>query len=199
MKRIQWIIHIVTILVVMSLFGCAKTYLQGYLNPNLSISNIKSIALIPFDNISGHPDAGRKIENLLLIELARKQTFILADMGEVEKSLRELRIRNSSEIDLSKLKKLGEQLKIQAVIIGSVDEYELRQDKSGMIPVVALNARMLDVQTGDIVWAINNSHDGNDWEKMFGFGKIISLNQLAQITISEIVDNLVHRTSHSNK
>jgi hypothetical protein len=33
-------------------------------------------------------------------------------------------------------------------------------------------------------------HDGNDWVTIFGFGKIISLSELAQIVISEMVDSL---------
>jgi hypothetical protein len=110
----------------------------------------------------------------------------------VEKSLRRLRIRTAAEIDLSKLQNLGEQLKVQAIIVGSVDEYEVRQERSITIPIVAISARMLDVQTGNILWTTSNTHDGDDWETVFGFGRIISLTQLAQMVIAEMVETLVH-------
>lgn len=171
--------------------GCAKTSVRGYLKPGLTVSHVKSIAPLPFDNISGHPDAGKKVDNLLFTELVRTGLFEIAEMGEVEKSLRSLRIRTTAEVDLPKLQKLAEQLNVQAVIVGSVDEYELRQERGGTLPVVAVSARMLDVQTGDILWAISHSHDGDDWEKVFGFGRVVSLSQLAQIVISEMVEPLV--------
>ena len=172
------------------LMGCAGPSVKGYLRPDVTVSQITSIAVIPFDNISGHPDAGKKVNNLLLTELARTELFKIADIGEVESSLRRLRIRTAAEIDLLKLKTLGEQLQVQTIIVGSIDEYELRQERRGTTPVVAINARMLEVQTGDILWAVSHMHDGDDWEKVFGFGRVISLSQLAQIVVSEAVDSL---------
>jgi len=174
----------------MVLVGCAGPSVNGYLRPDVTISQIKSIAVIPFDNISGHPDAGKKVNNLLLTELVRTELFRIADIGEVESSLRRLRIRTAAEIDLLKLRTLGEQLQVQTIIVGSIDEYELRQERRGTVPVVAINARMLEVQTGDILWAVSHMHDGDDREKIFGFGRVISLSQLAQIVVLEVVESL---------
>jgi len=187
------IIALLAVGVSLSLLGCGAKAPRGYLKSGLTTSQIRSLAVLPFDNISGHPDAEKKVSNLLLTELARRELFKIAEMGEVENSLRSLRIRTTTEIDSSNLQKLGEQLNVQAIIIGSVDEYELRKEKSGTVPVVAINIRMLGVQTGDILWAISNAHDGNDWETIFGFGRIISLNELAQVTISEMVESLAQK------
>ncbi|MFQ6039846.1 MAG: CsgG/HfaB family protein [Candidatus Poribacteria bacterium] len=183
----------------LSILGCGGKSPKGYLKPGVTASQIRYIAVLPFDNISGHPDAGRKAVNLLLTELARTGLFEIAGVGEVEKSLRRLRIRTTAEVDLSKLKSLGEQLNVQAIVVGSVDEYEVRQEKSITIPIVAISARMLNVQTGDILWTISDTHDGRDWETVFGFGRIISLTELAQIVISEMVDSLVHELKKSSK
>lgn len=183
----------ITILLVglsLCLSGCAKTPVRVYIEPGLTVSRVKSIAILPFDNISGHPDAGKKVVNLLLTELIRTELFELADMGEVENSLRSLRIRTIAEIDLEKLQAFKEQLGVQTVIVGSVDEYELRQEGSGTVPVIAVNARMLDAQTGDILWAVSHTRNGDDWETIFGFGRIISLSRLAQIVVSEMLESL---------
>ncbi len=175
--------------------GCARTSVRGYLKPGLTVSHVSSIAVLPFDNISGHPDADKKIVNLLLTELVRTGLFQMAEMGEVEKSLRSLRIRTTAEIDSSKLQELREQLNVQAIIIGSVDEYDLLQEGGRSIPVVAVSARMLDARTGDILWAVSHTHDGDDWETVFGFGRIVSISQLAQIVVSEMVESLVRELS----
>ena len=66
------------------LMGCAGPSVKGYLRPDVTTSRIKSIAVIPFDNISGHPDAGRKLNSLLLTELVRTELFKIADIGEVD-------------------------------------------------------------------------------------------------------------------
>lgn len=175
----------------LSLCGCGGAPVKGYLRPGITVSHIRSLAILPFDNISGHPDAGKKGVNMLLTELTRTGLFEIATTGEVEKSLRRLRIRTTAEVDLSKLVELGVHLRVQVVIAGSVDEYEIRQDKGRSVPVVAISARILEVQTGDILWAISHTRDGNDWETVFGFGRIISLGKLTQIVISEMVESLM--------
>lgn len=179
----------------LALSGCSRPPVRGYAKPGLIVDPTKpveSIAVFPLDNVSGHPDASKKIGNLLLTELVRTGLFRIADIGEAENVLRRLRIRTTAEMDLENLHEIGERLNVETVIVGSVDEYELRQDRSGAVPVVAINARMLDVRTGEILWTISHARDGNDWETVFGFGKIISLNQLAQIVVSEAVEFLIH-------
>ena len=190
MDTIRKIAVLIMVISLSILSGCAGTSVIGYLRPDVTAARIKSMAVIPFDNISGHPDAGKKVVNLLLTELVRAELFEIADMGEVESSLRRLRIRTTAEIDLLKLRDLGEQLNVQVIIVGSIDEYELRQERGGAIPIVAVNARMLDVKTGDILWTISHTHEGDDWETIFGFRRIISLSRLAQIVVSEIVESL---------
>ena len=178
----------------LALSGCSKAPIRGFVKPGLTVSPmrpVETIAVFPFDNISGHPDASKKVGNLLLTELVRTELFTIADTGEVENSLRRMRIRTTAEMDLEKLREIGERLKVEAVIVGSVDEYELRQDRTGTVPVIGINARMLDTRTGEILWTVSHTRDGNDWETVFGFGKVISLNQLAQIVVSETVESLV--------
>jgi len=183
----------------LSLLGCSAKTPRGYLKPGVTISQIKSLAVLSFDNISGHQDAGKKVVNLLLTELASTELFEIAEMGEVEKTLRSLRIRTTAELDSSRLRNLGEQLNVQVVIVGSVDEYELCQESGRTVPAVAISARMLQVQTGDILWAISHTRDGDDWETVFGFGRIISLSQLAQIVISEMVESLARKLKTSSE
>ena len=182
---------VLTIGISLGLWGCAARAPRGYLKPGVTAPHIKSIAVLPFDNISGHPDAGKKVLNLLLTELARTELFDIAEVGEVEKVLRSLRVRTAAELDLSKLQELGDRLDVEGVIVGSVDEYDLRQGTGRSVPVVAISARMLEAQPGDILWVISHMHDGDDWATVFGFGRIISLSELAQVVVSEVVEFLV--------
>ena len=190
--RINIVLKIIALLMGMSLIllGCSAKGPRGYLKPGVTSSSVSSVAVVRFDNISGHPDAEKKVVNILLTEFTRANLFKIAETGEVEKFLRTLRIRTTTELDSSKLQQLGEQLNVQAIIVGSVDEYELLNEKGTTVPVVGVNMRMLEVQTGDTLWVSSNTHDGNDWVTIFGFGKIISLSELAQIVISEMVDSL---------
>ena len=98
-RNIVVITRNIIILIVMSLLvlsGCARTAsIKGYVKPGLVIAPMKpvdTIAIFPFDNISGHPDASKKVGNLLLTELVRMQSFRIAEIGEVENSLRTLRL-----------------------------------------------------------------------------------------------------------
>ncbi|MFC1719123.1 hypothetical protein ACFL6S_36055, partial [Candidatus Poribacteria bacterium] len=71
----------------LALSGCSRTSVRGYVKSGLSVypmKAIENIAVFPFDNTSGHPDANKKIGNLLLTELVTKELFRIADIGEVE-------------------------------------------------------------------------------------------------------------------
>ena len=116
--------------------GCSGMAIKGYVRPGLLIEPMRAvnaIAMFPFDNISGHPDASKKIANLLLTELVRTELFTIADIGEVENILRRERIRTTAEMDLEKLRRIGEQLKVEAVIVGA-DRIAANGDNRSFVP-----------------------------------------------------------------
>jgi curli biogenesis system outer membrane secretion channel CsgG len=148
------------------------------------------MAILPFDNLSDDQGAGKTMENLALVEFLKRTPAKIVDPGEVSAALLQERVRLATSIPKETIRSLGANLGVDLFLVGIVHEYGMQRASgaggSGDIPVVSLTLRILDAETGDIVWAISSARRGNDRETAFGMGRIDSLEQLAQSTAMEL-------------
>jgi TolB-like protein len=180
---------IILCLIVLTLCGCAVSP-RAYVSGRLDAGTVKRVAILPFENLSGQQDAGRKIEHLFLVELMSAGGYLVAEPGEVDRVLMQNRIRATTRVPFSALKTIGEELNVEFILLGTVLEYRSYGAPGGEIPSVAIAARMTEVNSGDIVWSSHHSRKGDDSETVFGMGRVTSLEALAQNTVSGIVKTL---------
>jgi TolB-like protein len=164
-------IRTMVLLLVISVAGCAGSVIR-YVNPEANFSYIKKVAILPFNNMSDDRFAGERVRNTLTVDLLSRGTFDVMERGEVSKVMG-LVLRAAGfeegrvlEVDKETLKLLGEKLGVQAVILGSVDEYAGR---GGSRNVVSLSIRMLDTSSGIVLWQANSTVSGaSTWKKIVG-------------------------------
>src|SRR3972149_1668774 len=107
--------------------GCGSTI--RYINPTANFSYIKKIAVLPFNNLSDDRYAGEKVRNTLVVDLMSRGVFDVVEQGEVTRVLgaifREAGVEEGRavQVDSETIKMIGEKLGVQAIILGSVDEY----------------------------------------------------------------------------
>ena len=181
---------VINVIVILFLFsGCASPSLT--LKPFVS-SDLKAgkMAILPFDNLSETQGAGKAMENFVLVEFLEQLPLEIVEPGEVMAALSQARIRLATNIPTEVVIKLGEDLGVDLFMIGVVHEYELHRltgaGGSGDVPVVSVSLRIIETKTGNIVWAVNASRNGNDRETIFGMGRIQSVSQMAAITAAEL-------------
>lgn len=165
--------------------GCAKTSLTPYASKDFKAGKM---AILPFDNLSAAQGAAKTMENLVLVEFLKLPIFSIVEPGEVSSALSEARVRLATNIPKETVLKLGKDLGVDLLMLGVVHEHEMKRFSGagggGESPVVAVSVRILETQTGSIVWAANINRTGNDRETIFGIGKVQSINELAaQIAI----------------
>lgn len=137
--------------------GCSGSTIR-YINPSANFSYIKKIAVLPFNNLSDDRFAGERVRSALVIDLMSRETFEVIEQGEVTKVLgtifREAGIEEGRAVSVDKetLKLIGEKLSVQAVILGSVDEYSGGGSSFGSGGIVSISIRMLDTSSGIILW-----------------------------------------------
>lgn len=145
----------IAILVVVLLVtaGCGQR-ITRYINPEANFSYIKKVAVLPFNNFTNDRYAGEKVRSTVTVDLLSRGIFDVVEQGEVNKIL-SLVLRAAgveegmvTDLDRETLKLLGERLGVQAVVLGSVDEFESRRDEG----MVAVSMRMLDASSGIILW-----------------------------------------------
>lgn len=193
MKNILLIVVAATMLLI-TLSGCGLgRNAEPFAGQGLKGGEGVRMAILPFDNLSAEQGAGKTLESLVLVEFLKNTSAKILDPGEIMAALVEERIRLATSISREGLVKLGQRLSVDYFIVSIVHEYGMQRMSgsggSGEVPVVSLTMRILDAQTGDIVWATSEARRGNDRETVFGAGRIDSIEQLAQKTAQEIAQN----------
>jgi hypothetical protein len=163
---------------------------RTYLSSELHDLRGFRIALLPLDNLTLADGASQKMDQILLVELLRLGAFDVADPGDVEKVLLDLRIRRASQLSLQEVNAVSEELEVRALMVGSILEYGTmasRPTSGGPVPTISITLRMIHGTTGEIIWAASHSRTGDDAEKVFGIGRTVDPTKLSKDVAREIL------------
>src|SRR4030067_527383 len=104
--------------------------------------NAMRVAVLPFYNISGVKDADKIVYNIYVAELFKSGRFKIEEPGNVRQFLIQERAVTVGEMEIERLKIIGKRLKADAVITGTVEEFD---EGRGGAPVFPLDMRRVGV------------------------------------------------------
>lgn len=165
-----------------------KDFLINAEGENTSINNLQPrVVIIPFENHSDYRYAGNIISNILISELF-KLGIEVVEPGMVDEFFVEMQVIPRGEIDLNTLSDIASSYEPDYVITGAIDKFKLsRADIRTSSPEIEMSLRILDAKTGAILDINSVEKNGNDYEKVFGLGKIHSLGKLASRQIQKML------------
>ncbi|MBC2694392.1 MAG: hypothetical protein HF982_03765 [Desulfobacteraceae bacterium] len=149
------------------------------------ICDIKTIALIPFDNLSGENYSIAFNLNNSLYDYLKREKLHVINKDISEQFFIKRRIRNIGLINRATVRELGKALSVDAIIMGSINE--LSGDKN---PKVNISVQMIDTLDSSIIWMNSVSISGDDFAKLLGIGKIRSIEKLVEIAINDLFKDL---------
>jgi len=150
-------------------------------------ASLKKIAVLPFYNISGRRDAGKMVANNFVTELFLGGRYRVEEPGNILQFMVQENINVVGEMGIDRIKILGRRLGVDAVLVGIVDVFD---DGARNTPRVSITARLVESESGNIVWSEQLSKDGDDYIIAFGVGKIRSANALAQKVIRLMIKSI---------
>lgn len=151
------------------LLGCGMRP-TTYMHPSLDISYVEKVAVMPFENHTREQYAQEKMKEVFIIELLAAGAFDVVEPGEVSKAMAESGVRlDSSSLNVEDIKKVGQALQVQALFFGAVEEYREIRVGNTTSPEVSVSLRMVDVESGSIVWSVSHTRGGAGWKtRLFG-------------------------------
>ena len=170
--------------------GCGHNYVTARATEGDDLSGIKSVAVLPFENMTKFPEAGKIVPDLLATELYISGRFKVMERTEAVAICAEEGIRIPEAMDAGYARTLGKKLGVDGVFIGSVSEYWYRiyrEDDEEVEPAVGINARLISVETGDVLWSASVTRSSYD---LFMTQKD-PLNRVAQLSVMEMLDTLL--------
>ena len=143
-----------------------------YIHPNADFSIYTQVAVLPLENLSSERFAAERVRELLVVELSALEYFQVVETGEVNRVIRAQNLSATNELGPEAIQSLGKALGAQALLTGSVIEF--REQRTGTLntPEIALSLKLLDVETGLVVWSVTDARTGLSlWTRMFGVGQ----------------------------
>jgi TolB-like protein len=143
------------------------------------------IALLPFENVSGHPRSPAIMMPLIEISL-RERDYEVVEPDALEPFLFRQRIRSTGKLSREQLAALGREFGVSLALVGSID---LFADTPGN-PQWGVSARLLATDGGLIVWAGAAGYTGDDFTGILGLGTVTSPDELGAKTVENLFRDL---------
>ncbi len=158
------------------------------------VQKIDRLVVFPMENISGNFNAQAIIDSLLQKEL-KKRGFQLISYEAMDKFLTDRRIRDTSVVDRITALELKRELDVDAVILGSIDQYYNVRDEI----YVGLTLRLVGTGDCSIMWMDSVSYTGSDFSGLLGIGRVSSLDKLGEVAVNNILSGMPMEYLFRNK
>jgi polysaccharide biosynthesis protein PelC len=187
MKRLY---RITAPLVLLWATACSHAVTQ-YVHPNADLAALKSVAVLPFENLSADRTAGDKVQKIFSTELLAAGAFTVVEPGLVSKTLKANHIETTESLGPADFKKLGEELKADAVFTGTVVDFAEARSGQTPTPEITIQLRLVECQSGATVWSASRSKSGASASaRLFGIGGE-SLTEAARELVKQELGTLV--------
>ena len=176
MRRRSFFNTIIFLLVCLGLTGCAnKQTSDSFIREDVDLGYIQRVAVLPLENHSDDKYAAKRARNVINTQILAMGLFDAAEQGVVDSVLRREAIEQADPIDLLTLKRLGQRLNVQAFVMGAVDQAGDVRRGSSTYPEVALTLRLLEAESGRILWQASGYRNGESLgRRLFGVAAVDS-------------------------
>ena len=173
--------------------GCAPVQTQTYskvATKERVYSNVKRIAVMPFDILTEGAAGPKNAENILINQLLAQYTFDKVEEPRyISGLMKKLKLRNTESLDREIVQKIGQELNVDAILVGSL--YLFGQEEKSEDIEFSLFLNMLDVQTGEIIWSGRSYvRSTTSWAQVFGLQAKASVNDLAVAGVLKLADEI---------
>ena len=190
-------LYIFTIpLIIIVMQGCAfKTNgTQFYLRDQVDFGYIQKIAVLPFENLSEDAFAAKRARELAITQVLAQGIFDVTDKGEVDSALKDEVIRPGEPIDPTIIKRLGQRLKVQAFLLGSVDRAGENRQGASSFAEISLTLRLIDSKSALVMWRASGHGSGYSVvDRLFG----LNPSDAFKVTM-DLIDRLLSSIPRTN-
>lgn len=195
-KRYVSVLLFILSLVILS--SCALR--SSVLRSGYDFSKIKKIAVLDFKSADFQPISGHMASDIYIKYLLH-EGYNVIERIELDSILREHDIVFSGAMDPKQIKKIGKLTGVDAFVAGSVLQFvpEIYVYATGKIEFTAaqvgITARMIDVESGQVLWTGSNAYDGMNTQVASEY----LIASLVRQMMSDFEDQIKQQTEKQNK
>jgi len=160
--------------------------------PGYDFKKIKRVAVLEFRDSAYYPNSGSMVSQLF-VKYLLKTGYNVIERDEIDALLKEHQLSLAGALNPEQVKQFGKICGVDAIITGSIpmvvperDFYEAGNPRF-IAAQVGVTCRMIDVETGEVLWAASNTYDATNTQTAF------------ECLISSLVNQLIRDIARNNK
>jgi hypothetical protein len=179
----------IILLLPLMLVGCAGS--GAFIQPNVDFSHIQRCAVLPFQNLTSDGFADERMGSIFLMELLQDGSLAIVDPEETVSSMVARKVTIGVSPTPEQIVSLGEALSVDAVFLGSVEEYGLLSQSHRQTYGVTATFSMAETETGNLIWRSQVHVTGSSmWKRIFG-GESASLYEVSRTAVRRALGSLL--------
>jgi hypothetical protein len=164
----------------------------SYHDPDVDFANLRTIAVMPFANLTSDKMAGPRVRDTFMTSLLATGVVYVIPAGEVARGIARAGLARSTDPSGEDVAKLAAIIKVDAVITGVVREYGLIRSGSATAGVVSVSMQMIERQSRKVVWSAATTKGGvSTWDRLFGGGGR-PMNEVTEAAVNDIINKLFY-------
>jgi len=177
--------------VFLGLSGCGFPFMgksKAFVRENVDFGFVQKIAVLPVENNSKDEFAPELVRDITITRILAMKLFDVTDKGLVDSFLREEAIDPGKPLDVSTIKRLGQKLNVQSLLLTTLDIAADSRKGTMSYPEMSVTLRLLEVETGLVIWQAGGHQSGDSiWRRLFG----LAGRDKYQVTVS-LLEDILH-------
>jgi hypothetical protein len=171
--------------------GCASSMKgQRYQDRNMDFGSIRTVAVLPFTNLSRDNLAGDRMRDVFASMLLATGAVYVLPYGEVARGVGRTGVSSPTQPSVDEAVKLGTSLKVDGLVTGVVKEYGEVRSGTATGNVVSISVTLIETATGKVVWAGATTKGGISMtDRLFGGGGT-PLNDVSEAAVDDLLNKL---------
>ena len=176
-------------LLLFALTACAsKTPITNYHDPDMDFASVRTIAVMPFENLSRDKQAADRVRDAFINNLLSTGAIYVIPTGEVARGILRSNIVNPAMPSKEEIAKMAAVIKADAVITGVVREYGEVRSGTASANVISLSMQMFEVSSQKVVWTGSSTKGGiTTKDRLLGSGGQ-PMNDVTEMAIDDILN-----------
>jgi len=191
--RTHFIVCILS-LILFFLVACASPYRasENYHDPDVDFALLRTIAVMPFSNLTNDKLAGERVRNTFMNSLLSTGALYVIPAGEVARGISRAGIDNPWTPSGEEVSKLAAIVGADSVITGVVTEYGEVRSGAVTANVISVSMQMIEKESRKVIWSASTTKGGiSVWDRLFGGGGE-PMEDVTQAAVDDIIKKLFY-------
>jgi hypothetical protein len=180
------------IAILLVLAGCASHHGASatFRDPNMDFSLIRSVAVLPFVNLTLSTRAEDRVRDVFMTMLQATQAAYVLPPGEVARGISRTNIANPTTPTVEEVVKLAKNLEVDVVMTGTVLEYGEVRSSTTTANVISLSVQMMEGKSGRVIWSGTSTQGGIGAGKRLIGGGGEPMNDVTSKAVNDLLNRL---------